>query len=543
MAIAGRWLAARYNRPGFELFDYNVYVLASDGDMMEGVTSEAASIAGHLRLSNLCWIYDDNRITIEGSTSLAFSEDVGARFAAYGWRVEHVDDANDLRALSAALERFRAAKTGPTLIVVRSHIAYGAPHAQDTHEAHGAPLGEDEIRATKQAYGWPADAHFLVPEEARQNFAQPIAERGAKLRTAWEELRRRYAREFPAESAQLDLIARGELPKHWDAGIPSFPADAKGTATRNSSGKVLGAVAEKIPWFLGGSADLAPSTKTLLSFDGAGTLAADTHGGRNMHFGIREHGMGAVLNGMALSGLRPYGATFLVFSDYMRGSIRLAAIMKLGVLYVFTHDSIGVGEDGPTHQPIEHYAALRAIPHLVVIRPGDANEVAEAYRSALSLRQPTALLLSRQNVPTLDRTKYASASGAARGAYVMADSKGGAPQVILIGTGTELYLCVAAYEQLSAAGVRARLVSMPSWELFEMQSEAYRNEVFPPAVTARVAVEVGVRQGWDRYIGRKGRYVGLDDFGASAPAEEIYADRGITVERIVAEARAAANES
>ena len=532
MAIAQRWLAARYNRPGFDLFDYNVYALSSDGDMMEGVGSEAASLAGHLKLSNLCWIYDNNTITIEGHTDLAFSEDVGQRFAGYGWNVLKVDDINDLAAFRAALAGFQKTADRPTLIVVRSVIAYGAPHKHNTHGAHGSPLGEEEIRLTKRAYGWPEDQKFLVPEEVLAHFRAGIAARGAGLRQGWETRYAEYARQFPGQAKELDLIGRHELPAGWDAEIKPFPADAKGMATRASSGKVLNQIAQRLPWLLGGSADLAPSTLTLI--DDGGDFEAGSYGGRNFHFGIREHAMGSIINGMALAGLRSFGATFFVFSDYMRPAIRMAAIMGLPVFYVFTHDSIGVGEDGPTHQPIEHLAALRAIPHLTVIRPGDANEVAEAYRSALeSTAGPTALVLSRQNLPTLDRGKYAPAAGARQGGYVLADAADGKPEVILIGTGSELSLCVSAYEQLSAEGVKARVVSLPSWELFDAQPQAYRDSVLPPEVKRRVAVELGIEQGWCKYIGRCGRFLGMTSYGASAPVGVLLKHYGFTAENVV----------
>jgi len=538
MAVAGRWLAEHYNRPGFELFDYNVYALCSDGDMMEGVGSEAASLAAHLKLSNLCWIYDDNGITIEGETSLAFSEDVAGRFRAYGFHVVEVDDANDVDALRVAFQAFHATGDRPTLIVLRSVIAYGAPNAANTAEAHGAPLGEEEIRLTKRAYGWPADEPFRVPDEVIEHFRDAAGRRGAEASAAWDAGFEQYRAKHPDLAAQLELIERRELPEGWDAAIPTFPPDAKGIASRNSSGKVLGAVAEHVPWMLGGSADLAPSTKTLLKFGDVADFAPGNHRGRNFHFGIREHAMAAACNGMALSGLKAYGATFFVFTDYMRPSMRLAAMMKLPALYVLTHDSIGVGEDGPTHQPVEHLAALRAIPNLLVMRPGDANEVAEAYRTLVPRKDaPAALVLTRQNLPTLDREKYAPAAGVARGGYVLADAPGAAPELILIGTGGELSLCVEAHEQLAADGVRARVVSLPCWELFEQQEPAYRDEVLPPEVTARVAVEAGVALGWERYLGPAGRFIGMNGFGASAPYKELYAHFGITVENVVAAAR------
>jgi transketolase len=538
MAIAGRWLAARYNRPGFDLFNYNVYALCSDGDLMEGVGAEAASLAGHLKLSNLCWIYDDNKITIEGNTSLAFSEDVGRRFEGYGWNVLKVDDVNDLDALRAALVSFEKTTDRPTIIIVRSVIAYGAPNAQNTSEAHGAPLGDEEIRLTKAAYGWPQDQKFLVPEEVKGHFRDHIGARGRTLRRASEAKFAEYQKQYPEGATQLETMMRGDLPEGWDADVKAFAPDAKGVASRSSGGKVLNQVGKRVPWLLGGSADLAPSTRTLLEFDGAGDFQAGNYAGRNFHFGIREHGMGAVLNGMALCGLRPYGATFFVFSDYMRPSIRMAAIMRLPVLYIFTHDSIGVGEDGPTHQPIEQLAALRAIPNLVVLRPGDANEVAEAYKAAMRLKdQPAAIILTRQNIPTLDRAKYASAAGLHQGAYVLADSPDRKPSVILIGTGSELALCVAAYEQLLAEGVKARVVSMPSWELFDAQPQEYRDAVLPPDVTSRVAVELGVEQGWCKYLGVNGRFMGMNTFGTSGPVGTLLKHYGFTAENVAKAAK------
>ena len=538
LAIASRWLAARYNRPGFELFDFNVYVQCSDGDLMEGVASEAASLAGHLRLANLCWIYDDNSITIEGRTDLAFSEDVAQRFRGLGWHVLSVDDANDLEALAAAYEAFRLHGDGPTLIIVRSVIGYGAPKKADTSAAHGEPLGADEIRAAKSAYGWPEDAQFLVPPEATEHFAATLGERGRAAREAWDELFAAYRKQHPELAAELDLIQRRELPAGWDDVELEFPADAKGVASRASGGQALNAFAAKIPWLLGGSADLAPSTKTLLTFDKVGAFSADNPGGRNFHFGVREHAMAAAVNGMQLCGLRAYGATFFVFSDYLRPSMRLAAIMGIPTTLVFTHDSIGVGEDGPTHQPVEQLAAARAIPNLVVIRPGDANEAVAAWRAALrETRRPTAIVLTRQNLPTLDRSKYAAADGLERGGYILADAPGGQPQVILLGTGSELSLAVAAHEQLAAEGIASRVVSIPSFELFEDQAADYRAKVLPPAVAARVAVEAGVRQGWDAYLGGTGAFVGMAGYGASAPEKIVYQQMGITVERVVAEAK------
>ncbi|HVA46574.1 MAG TPA: transketolase [Pirellulales bacterium] len=538
MAIAERWLAAHFNQPGFKLFDYRVYALCSDGDLMEGVGSEAASIAGHLKLSNLCWIYDDNKITIEGETSLAFSEDVGRRFEGYGWRAIHVDDANDLAALNDAYQEFLKTDDRPTIIIVKSHIGYGSPHKQDNHSAHGSPLGEDEVRLTKEVYGWPADAKFLVPPEVVEHFADGVGARGKKLHAEWRAKLADYAKKFPELYDQLQRIERRELPKDWESGIPTFAADAKGLATRVSSGKVLNGLCSKIPWLVGGAADLAPSTMT--NMNDVGSFEAGGYDGRNMHFGIREHGMAAAVNGMVLSGLRSFGATFFVFADYCRPSIRLASIMKIPSVFIFTHDSIGVGEDGPTHEPVEHLASLRAIPGLVTLRPGDANEVAEVYRTIMPWKnRPVALILTRQNLPTLDRTKFAPASGVARGAYVLADAAGGKPEVILIGTGSEVSLCLEAYEKLTASGVKARVVSMPSWELFDEQDAAYQASVLPPEVTARVAVETGVVQGWHKYIGPKGQFVGMHSFGASAPGGVLAKHYGFTVDNVVEHAKKA----
>ncbi|HJT35910.1 MAG TPA: transketolase [Pirellulales bacterium] len=537
MAIAQRWLAAQFHRPGFDLFDYNIYALCSDGDMMEGVSSEAASLAGHLKLANLCWIYDDNSITIEGDTSLAFSENVGRRFEGYGWHVIRVADANDLDALTAAYQEFLRAEDRPTLIIVKSHIAYGSPNKHDTHGAHGAPLGEDEIRLTKQAYGWPEDAKFLVPSEVLDDFANGVGRRGGKLFAAWEATLADYACKHPEAFAQWKLLDKRELPEGWDKKIPCFPADAKGLATRVSSGKVINAVAASVPWFVGGAGDLAPSTMTMMN--GLDSFEAGSYQGRNLHFGIREHGMAAAVNGMSLSGLRAFGATFFVFADYLRPSLRLAAIMKLPSIFIFTHDSIGVGEDGPTHQPVEHLAALRAIPWLATFRPADANEVAETYRTILPWKnRPAALVLTRQNLPSLDRAKYGSAAGVSRGGYVLADA-GGRPDVLLLATGSEVALCLAAHDQLAGEGIKARVVSMPCWELFDEQDLSYREQVLPSGVTARVAVEAGVRQGWDRYIGASGRFLGMKGFGASGPAGQLFKHFGFTVENVVALAKEA----
>jgi transketolase len=540
MAIASRWLASHYNRTGFELFNTDVYALCGDGDMMEGVSAEAASLAGHLKLSNLCWIYDDNKITIEGNTSLAFSESVGARFEGYGWDVIKVDDVNDLDSLRLALTRFKQNHQRPTLIIVRSVIAWGAPNKHNTHGAHGAPLGEDEIRLTKAAYGWPADEHFRVPDEVVRHFRDGFCSRGAQSRRQWESQFEQYQKQYPEESQQLQQIVAGSLPEGWDRDLKPFPADAKGMATRVSSGKVLNLIAKNIPWMMGGSADLAPSNNTALTFDGTGHLSVDQPGGRNMHFGIREHAMGSIVNGMTLCGLKTFCATFFVFSDYMRPPMRLAALMQLPVLYIFTHDSIGVGEDGPTHQPVEHLAALRSMPNLAVFRPADANEVLECYRAAMSLtKTPACMVLTRQNLPTLDRTQYAPAAGAARGGYVLSDAPNSKPQVILIGTGSEVSLCLEAQKQLAAEGVAARVVSLPSWELFDAQPADYRQSVLPSTVTARVGVEMGVEFGWAKYIGCGGRFVGMKSFGASAPVGVLMKHFGFTAANIVAQAKGA----
>ena len=544
MAIASRWLSGRYARPDFDIFGFNTYALCSDGDLMEGVSAEAASVAGHLKLSNLCWIYDDNKITIEGDTSLAFTEDVAMRFSSYGWKVVEVDDVNELDKLRAALTDFDKTTDKPMLIIVRSQIAWGAPNSAGTAGAHGAPLGEDEIRLTKKAYDWPQDEHFLVPDEVLAHFRQGVGARGAKLHEAWDEEFAAYRENYPAEAKELDSIATGELPDGWDADMTAFEPDAKGLASRASSGKVLNQVAKNVPWVLGGSADLSPSNKTTLNFDSVPDFGADTPGGRNFHFGIREHAMAAICNGMALCGLRPYGATFFVFADYLRPSLRLAALMELPVFYVFTHDSIGVGEDGPTHQPVEQLASLRAIPGVVVLRPADANEVSEAYKVVMQLkRRPSALVLTRQNLPTVDRAKLGAASGVAKGAYVLADPADEKPRVILIGTGSEVTLCLEAARRLADDGIAARVVSMPSWELFDDQPAEYRDSVLPPEITCRVAVEAGVEQGWRKYIGLGGGFVGMSGFGASAPAKVLMEKFGFTVENVVAQAKAALNDA
>ncbi|MCM2361245.1 transketolase [Pseudomonas sp. SR18] len=533
MAMAERWLAERFNRDDQVVFDYNVYTLCGDGDMMEGISSEAASMAGHLKLDNLCWIYDNNTISIEGHTELAFSEDVIKRFQAYGWHTLYVTDANDLQALSAALETFQANTGAPTLIVVDSVIGYGSPHKHNTAAAHGEPLGDEEIRLTKAAYGWPQDSSFLVPDEARTLLRDALHARAEPLFQQWNQT---LSRLDPQLADELQRMRAGEMPKHWQADLPGFAADAKGVASRAAGGEVLNAFARQIPWLLGGSADLSPSTKTNLTFDGAGRFSADDYSGRNLHFGIREHAMGAIANGMALSYLRPYTSTFLVFSDYMKPPIRLAAIMELPVVFVFTHDSIGVGEDGPTHQPIEHLTQLRATPGLLTLRPGDANETLELWKVALAqTHRPSCVVLSRQPLPTLDRTHYASACGAAKGAYVLAGAD--EPQVILIGTGSEVSLAVAAYEQLKKDGITAQVVSMPSWELFEEQDQAYRDSVLPPAVKARVVVEQAGPLGWDRYVGQTGAKVVMNSFGASAPLAKLQEKFGFTVEHVVNQAK------
>lgn len=537
MAMGGRFLGETLNRPDLPLFDFNVYAICSDGDLMEGVASEAASVAGHLRLSNLCWIYDNNTITIEGHTELAFSEEVATRFLAYGWQVLRVADANDVHAIASALETFLQSSDRPTLIIVNSIIGFGAPKKQNTSKAHSDALGEEEAKGAKRAYGWPEDAQFLVPDGVRENFQAGIGARGATLFADWEKVMTEVKASDPALADEIEALHRGGLPEGWDRDIPVFPADAKGMATRESSGKVLNAIAKNVPHMLGGSADLAPSNKTKLEFDGAGTLAPFEPGGRNIHFGVREHAMGSIVNGLGLVGLRAYGATFLVFADYMRPPIRLAALMELPIFHVFTHDSIGVGEDGPTHQPVEQILTLRAIPGLVTLRPADANEVAESYRVIMGLKdQPAVLALSRQPLPTLDRTVYASAAGVAKGAYVLADCDG-TPEVILIGTGSEVQLCVATYEALKAEGVKARVVSMPSWDLFERQDEAYRNSVLIPDVLARVAVEQGSVIGWDRYAGSSGAIIGMHTFGSSAPIKDLQSKFGFTPEKVLQAAR------
>ena len=538
MAIGEKWLAAHYNRPGFEIFDYNIYAICGDGCMMEGISSEAASLAGHLGLDNLCWIYDNNHITIEGDTSITFTEDVATRFLAYGWNVVRIGDANDIDRIERALEIFRKTKGRPTFIVLDSHIGYGSPHKQDTPEAHGEPLGDDEVRLTKRAYGWPEEAKFLVPDGVYEHFAAGVGARGAQARREWTELFAQYRAKYPELATEIDLIQRRDLPVGWDRNLPVFPADAKGIAGREASGIVLNILAQNIPWFLGGSADLGPSNKTTLKYDGAGSVQAATPGGKNLHFGIREHAMAAIVNGLSLSKLRAFGATFFIFSDYARPAIRLSALMELPTIFIFTHDAMGDGEDGPTHQPVEHLASLRAIPGLITLRPGDANEVVEAFRYIMQLRhEPVVLTLSRQPLPTLDRTKYAAASGLARGAYVLADAPGGNPEVILIATGSEVSLAVQAHEKLVAAGIRSRVVSMPSWEIFDHQTQEYKDAVLPPRVKARVAVEQASSFGWERYVGTAGRLNCMKTFGASAPLKELQTRFGFEPDRVAAAAK------
>jgi transketolase len=538
MAIGEKWLATRYNRPGFEIFDYNIYTVCGDGCLMEGVGSEAASLAAHLGLDNLCWIYDNNHITIEGNTRLAFTEDVATRFMGYGWNLLRVSDANDTDRIEHALEVFRNTKGRPTLIILDSHIGYGSPHKHDTADAHGEPLGEEEVRLTKCFYGWPEDAKFLVPDGVYDHFAAGIGARGATAHREWTKLFGEYRKANPELATEIDQIERRDLPSGWDRNLPTFPADAKGIAGRDASGKVLNVLAQNIPWFLGGSADLGPSNRTLFTYPGAADFEAATPTGKTMHFGIREHAMAAIVNGMSLSKLRPFGATFFIFSDYARPAIRLSAIMELPTLFVFTHDAMGDGEDGPTHQPVEQLVSMRAIPGLVVLRPADANEVVEAYRYILQLRhEPAVLVLSRQPLPTFDRTKYAAASGLSRGAYVLADAPGGDPEVILIATGSEVSLAVNAHETLVAGGIRSRVVSMPSWDIFEHQSQEYRDSVLPPAVKARVAIEQASTFGWERYVGLDGQIIGMKTFGASAPLKELQRKFGFEPERVVATAR------
>lgn len=538
MAIARKWLASRYNRSGFDVFDYNIYAICGDGDLMEGISSEAASLAGHLQLDDLCWIYDNNHITIEGNTRITFTEDIAVRFLGYGWNVLRVGDANDIAHIEDALTVFQETKGRPTLIILDSHIGYGSPHRHDTAAAHGEPLGEEEVRLTKRAYGWPENAQFLVPDGVREHFADGIGRRGAEARRGWTTMLAAYRAEFTDLATEIDHMQRRELPAGWDRNLPTFPADPVGLAGRDASGQVLNVLAENIPWLVGGSADLGTSTKTTLKFAGAGDFEPESPTGRNLHFGIREHAMAAAVNGMSLSKLRAFGSTFFIFSDYARPAIRLSALMELPAIWVFTHDAMGDGQDGPTHQPVEQLISLRAIPGLVVLRPADANEVVEAYRYIMQLRhEPAALVLSRQALPTFDRIAYASAAGLAQGAYVMADSVGGAPEIILIASGSEVALIVAAQSALEGHGIRSRVVSMPSWDIFEHQSLAYRESVLPSAITARIAVEQGSVLGWDRYVGPQGRVIGMKTFGASAPLKELQRKFGFEPERVVEIAR------
>jgi transketolase len=540
MAIAGKWLGANYNKPGFDLFDFNVYAICGDGDMMEGVCCEAASLAGHLRLSNLCWIYDNNSVTLDGPAKWSLDEDVMTRFLGYKWNVVRVPDANNIPMLENAYRSFQRCDDKPTLIVVDSHIGYGSPHKQDSSDSHGEPLGEEEVKLVKKFYGWPEDAKFLVPDGVYDHFKNGIGKRGGDAHSAWVAKYGEYKKQFPDLADQLDRIQKWELPKDWDKGLPTFPADAKGVATRDSSGKVLNALAKNIPWLIGGSADLAHSNKTNLTFDGAGDFFAGEYKGRNLHFGVREHAMGAAVNGLSVSRLRAYSATFFNFSDYMRPSMRLAALMETPSIFIFTHDSIGLGEDGPTHQPVEQLASLRAMPNMLVMRPGDANEVVEAYKVILQLRhQPVSLVLTRQAMPTYDRTKYGAASGVGKGAYIFAEADGGKPEVILIGTGSELHLCVEAYDRLKSEGIKARVVSMPCTELFDAQDDAYRESVLPAAVTARVSVEMAATYGWERYVGPKGKMIGMHSFGASAPLKDVLKKFGFLTENVVAAAKQA----
>jgi transketolase len=542
MGIAERWMAATYNRPGYDLFNYNVYALCGDGCMMEGISSEAASLAGHLKLSNLCWIYDYNHVTIEGPTSITFTEDVAARFLGYGWKVTHVSDANDLDMLVRAYETFLNTHDRPTLIIVESHIGYGAPHKQDTSTAHGEPLGPEEVRLAKEFYSWDPDTQFYVPAGVQGHFKEHLGRRGASLHSAWDNLFAAYRKQYPDLADQIDHMQRRDLPEGWDSALPTFPADAKGIATRDSSGKVLNAIAEKVPWLLGGAADLAPSTKTHLGFKFAGQFQAPGQGGdyrgRNFHFGVREHAMCAIVNGLGLSKLRPYGSSFFIFTDYCRGALRLSALMELPVVYIWTHDSISMGEDGPTHQPIEQLASFRAMPGMIVLRPADANEVVEAWRVIMRVKdRPVSLVLTRQALATLDRTKYAPASGVSRGAYVLADAPDGSPDVLLLATGSEVSLCIRAYEQLKSEAIKARVISMPSWELFESQSQEYRDSVIPPEIAARVGVEEASTFGWERYTGLQGTVLGLHTFGLSAPMKVVAQHFGFEPEHVVAAAR------
>ena len=534
MAIAQKWLASHYNRPGFDIFDYYIFAVCGDGCMMEGVASEAASLAGHLGLDNLCWIYDNNHITIEGNTRITFTEDIAARFLGYGWNVLRVGDANDIDRIEQALQVFRQTKGRPTFLILDSHIGYGSPHKQDTPEAHGEPLGDDEVRLVKRSYGWAEDAKFLVPDGVREHFAAGVGARGAKARRQWTDLFAAYGAKYPELVKEIELMQRRELPRGWDRDLPVFPADPKGVAGREASGKVLNVLAQNIPWFMGGSADLGPSNKTTFTYSGAGGFQVDSPDGKILHFGIREHAMAAIVNGLSLSKIRAFGATFFIFSDYARPALRLSALMELPTMLIFTHDAMGDGEDGPTHQPVEHLVSLRAIPGLVTLRPGDANEVVEAYRYVMQLRhQPAVLALSRQPLPTLDRSRYAPASGVSHGAYILADAPDRNPEVVLIASGSEVSIAIKAQDQLLAEGIRARVVSMPSWDIFERQTQQYRNSVLPPNVKARVAIEQGSTLGWERYIGLDGRVIGMHTFGASAPLKELQKKFGFEPNQVV----------
>jgi transketolase len=537
MAVASKWMAAHFNRPGFEIFDYDVYVIAGDGDLMEGVSHEAASFAGHQRLDNLCWFYDNNHISIDGRVEITYTDDVAARFLGYGWNVIRVGDANDTGLVARALETFKATEDRPTLIIVDSHIGYGSPK-QDTAAVHGEPLGEEEVRETKRAYGWPEDAEFLVPDGVREHFAEGIGARGRQLREQWEQLLASYGGDHAELEAQIGQMQRRELPDGWDAEIPTFEPGEKGMATRKASNAVQKAIAARLPWYVSGSADLTGSTAVDLGDVSGGAFEPDNRGGRQLHYGIREHESAAISNGLSLSKMRPSWSTYLVFSDYARPAIRLSALMELPVIHIFTHDSIGLGEDGPTHQPVEHLASLRAIPGLNVIRPADANEVAESWRLTIEQdHQPVALVLTRQDVPIIDRSRYASAEGLRRGGYVIADPAGSDPEVILIATGSDVALALEAHESLIADGIRSRVVSLPSFYLFDQQDQEYRDSVLPPEITARVSVEEAATLGWDRYVGPEGATIGMHTFGSSAPLKDVLAEYGFTPDRVAETAR------